>query len=116
MKTNPTLGMIIVLMICAIAVHISCDKEALVLGEKWLGISGTVVDSITGLAVDSARISLQDTLTDYSIFTDSTGFYKAPALSGTMTVFARKSNYATQWRTLQIRADTTGVDFELVPE
>lgn len=70
-------------------------------------ISGIVIDATSGLPVDSASISLNDTLqTTEQIHTDSIGRYHVYMGGfGTIRVFCRKEGYMTEQAVVQSTLD-----------
>lgn len=84
-------------------------------------IKGTVTNSITGAAVDSAQIVVGDTITSTKIFySDQQGKYEAyPDTVGTVQVFCRKETYQTKMITVDLAVNQfvyENVNFELVKD
>jgi len=68
-------------------------------------VFGTVTDSITAEAIDSAQIVLGDTLNSVEIFyTNSAGNYTAhPHNDGIIEIFCRKTGYSTKVISLELK-------------
>ena len=86
-------------------------------------IRGTVTDSITGAPIDSAQITVGDTLGDTVspvkiFYSNQQGKYEAyPYTSGVVQVFCRKETYSTKMINLDLTTNRDvyeNVDFELV--
>jgi hypothetical protein len=79
-------------------------------------ITGVVRDSVSGLPLDSALVSLHDT-TGVTSATDSLGGYTVGAAGCSMVVLVRKTGYAMKIRNLTgLQGNVAGVDFDLVRE
>ena len=122
MKVNArTSGFVLLVGLCLVWILLSCGEDDITLGHKAYKVSGTVSDSITGLPIDSAKITPNDTFYDTSDvvepwWTDSAGLYAIPTERSTITIFVRKEGYYTKFQCLEnVRSDTSGVDFQLVP-
>lgn len=81
-------------------------------------ISGTVVDSLTGSPIDSARVINVENGSDEESDTDESGYYEVPAVEGLKAlVRVTKAGYKTKEREFQsIRTNMIDVGFELVPD
>jgi len=58
-----------------ISISNSCEKYG-ENGERGGGYSGSVIDSITNSPIDSAKVSLRDTI-GAGVFTDSMGYFES---------------------------------------
>lgn len=77
-------------------------------------ISGVVTDATTTKAVANAEISIVNSRT--KVTTDIDGKYTITALGGfSVGVQAARSGYTTQTKTMNVTADTNGVNFALQP-
>ena len=90
---------------------LSCD-DAGTDGDTAGTYSGTVTDSVTGLPIDSAMISLRDT-SGVSVYTDSTGAFESVALGDNVRIFARKDGYETRYKDVTLGENSQGLVFEL---
>ncbi len=81
-------------------------------------ISGKVIDSITGLAIDSAEVIFGDTLSStINTYSNSEGLYFIyPGTTGVVNIYCRKENYVTKMKSLDLPYDNliiTDFNFEL---
>ncbi|MFH1687097.1 MAG: carboxypeptidase regulatory-like domain-containing protein [bacterium] len=110
------------LIMCALVTAgmswLACDKETII-GDKAYAISGTVTDSVTGLAINGATVKWPDTTgnnPDPKV-TDSTGEYIFPLYGDHTTVYVQKTGYRTKWKQLtSVTANVSDCDFQLAPE
>jgi hypothetical protein len=104
-----------ILLLAVIAMSLGsgpgCDKDHKII-DKAVTVSGTVTDSVSGVALDSAGIAVFDTA-QVPIQTDSTGAYRFTTWGTAAMVYALKSGYKTKW---QYAHDGDKIDFQLVPE
>ena len=82
-------------------------------GESAHSFSGTVTDSASGLAIDSAKISLSDTTFTMFWYTDTLGFYKGGTFGGNITIFVQKPGYRTDSLRFNLLSNMTGIDFQM---
>jgi len=81
-------------------------------------VEGQVTDSLSDNPIDSAIISLADTLiAGDTNYTDTTGSYLAfaGALGPNRSVFCRKAGYQPRKKMVDLLQDTTRIDFKMVP-
>jgi len=76
--------------------------------------SGWITDSLSGLPVDSAAISIQDT-SGAITYSDSTGYFHGVARADAVRMFARKSGYETRWEDVVLGVSAESLWFELPP-
>jgi len=110
-----SLLLIIAVVICF---HLACHDDKMV-EPHGAFLAGTVVDSLSLAAIESAWVSLVDTLYEPTrdVLTDSVGYYVS--FAGTPGVhvwaFSGKEGYITQRREFSTAPEeTTIVDFKLV--
>ena len=90
-------------------------------GEKWFVVTGTVIDSSTGLPIAKVSMSWGDTAPGTPVsLTDSSGQYRLQTPQSASTVYAKKEGYRSHARGIPsgITGGTTlwNIDFELQPE
>lgn len=112
----PARRMLLVILVGAM-LYGSCRQPKQIV-DTLTHISGIVTDSTTGLAIDSALISLEDTLSpSIKTYTDSSGAYALdPFGQGTFVVYCRKDSYRTRWTTIRSSSANDvfdSVDFQL---
>ena len=95
----------------------ACDKEAII-GHKTYSFSGLVTDSITRMPVDSARISVDDSITGTFWFTNSSGYYIGVSIRGSQiqTLYVQKTSYDTQSRNIDLDRNLTNINFKMIPD
>lgn len=93
----------------------ACDRETCC-SDGSTGFSGFVTDSISDLPIDSARITLDDTLKGFSLYTDSIGFYEGVMFGGFDNLFVQKSGYITKSGKRQSGEFVVRIDFRLAPD
>jgi len=98
--------------------HLACHDDKMVEPQGAV-LAGTVVDSLSSAPIESAWVSLVDSLYDpsHDVLTDSTGYYVV--FTGTPGIhrwaFCGKERYVTQMKTFSTApAETTIVNFRLV--
>lgn len=101
-------------MMFGLVIFSACVEDTnLLLDDSTNTFSGTVTDSATGLAIDSAKISLTDTTLTTFWYTDTLGFYKGVTFGGSITIFVQKSGYRTDSLRFNLSGDPTGIDFQM---
>ncbi len=116
MNTNINNKVVILVFLVLLVLLLSaCDRETCC-SDGSTGFSGFVTDSISDLPIDSARISLDDTLKGFSLYTDSTGFYEGVMFGGFDNLFVQKSGYITKSGKRQSGQFVVRIDFRLVPD
>jgi hypothetical protein len=113
MKSNNSirLGFLFVVLATAGVLSTACEDETL--GDKPNFYSGTITDSATGTAIESASVGT-DTIGVGPYLSDSGGHYRGLTYSSRITIYVQKTGYQTQSRSLYFTKDLTGVDFKLV--
>lgn len=108
---------ILILLVLLVLLLSACDKEV-VIGHKTLSFSGFVTDSITGMPVDSAIISLNDSINGAIWFTDSSGYYIGVGFPGSQiqTFYVQKTSYDTQSRNIVLNRNLTNINFKMIPD
>ena len=118
-STIKSIMLCITFMVCALG---ACAPEDIITGpQRWLGVVGTVSDSINGRAIDSAMVVLGDTAaSNRVVYTDSSGFFVHTIADsvGLYTITTLKDGYYTYSKTVNVDGgkpylDT--VDFYLMP-
>ncbi len=107
----------LVFCLCFLAFQ-SCSEKPTDRGFRSAFVTGSVTDSLSGSPIDSAIISLADTLFFRdSIYTDTSGFYLdfAGAQGLYRPVYCRKTGYQPQKKIVDLVRDTTKVDFNMSP-
>ena len=116
MNTNINNKVVILVFLVLLVLLLSaCDRETCC-SDGSTGFSGFVTDSISDLPIDSARISLDDTLKGFSLYTDSTGFYEGVMFGGFDNLFVQKSGYITKLGKRQSGEFVVRIDFRLAPD
>lgn len=106
---------LLVIVLLSILLLACNDDESPITGHNWPAISGIVIDSVDSTPLESAIISIMDTIDGLSVNSDSLGKYIIPANDSSL-LFVRKEGYITQYRTLIILNDSSNVDFKLIKE
>jgi hypothetical protein len=105
-----------IIILIVVVILLSCnDNETPVTGHNWPAISGTIIDSADSTPLESAIISIMDTIDSYSVNSDSLGTYLIPA-NDSSVLYVRRSGHITQSKTLIILNDSSNVDFKLIKE
>ena len=110
---HPSLLALSVLICAAWAVWTGCDYTV---GEHPSTLSGTVVDSTTGVPLDSAWVALDDSSLGSRCYTDSMGAFTLLHMGGIEeeVLFAGKPGYLTRGITLtDVYHSLNGIRFEL---
>ena len=116
MNTNIKNKVVILIFLALLVLLLNaCDRETCC-SDGSTGFSGFVTDSISDLPIDSARISLDDTLKGFSLYTDSTGFYEGVMFGGFDNLFVQKSGYITKSGKRQSGEFVVRIDFRLAPD
>ena len=96
---------------------LSCGKNETIVGGFTHVLSGTVYDSNTSQAIDSALVTWGDTVDSPRVQTDSNGIYQIVVPVASTTIFIRNQGYKTgTLRFDDIRSDISGIYFYLVPQ
>ena len=106
---------LLVLAVAGTLMLAGCEDDSVTTDGPGHSASGLVTDSVTGAAIDSARVFHSDTASGAFWYSDSTGYYSIPSWGSRITVIVQKTGYGTQSRAVDITGDPTDVDFELVP-
>jgi hypothetical protein len=94
---------------------LACEEEEIVYREDVIMIEGTVTDSVSGLALESVAISLNDTVS-IDTYTDSAGRYEYVEGGTSATVYAMKEGYRTKSKFTGSHPAVDTLDFQLAPE
>jgi hypothetical protein len=91
-----------------------CSKEFI---DVEYVFCGKAIDSITDLPIDSAWISIDDTIPPYLFYSDSGGIYCATKGFGIQSVkaYCGKNGYRTKDTSLYLDKNLENIDFRLVP-
>ncbi len=96
-------------------IYLGCKDKGVTLWESGFSVSGTILDSLTDIPVDSVRIATTDSINTL-FYTDSTGFYQVARLGiGDVSFAVMKAGYETQLKTFYLEQDLDSVDIRLVP-
>ena len=109
---------ILVFLVLLVLLLSACDKEAII-GHKTYSFSGFVTDSITGMPIDSATISVDDSITGTFWFTDSSGYYIGVGFQGSQilkTLYVQRTSYDTQSRNIDLDRNLTNINFKMIPD
>lgn len=109
MRPYHKLGVIACLAV-AVTLTNSCDGP----GERGGSFAGIVVDSATALPIDSAGISMRDTIGEAITYTDSTGHFQQGSFGVIVRIFAQKEGYLTKWKQINLTESPRNIRFELV--
>jgi len=93
-----------------------CRHKDIPTGDFAQTVFGTVTDSVSGLPIDSARVTFSDTNLTVAFHSDSTGFYQFATFGVyNLLIFVQKSGYQTASRTITSGFDSVEVNFLLAP-
>ena len=108
---------ILVFLVLLVLLLSACDKEAII-GDRTYTFSGFVTDSISGFAIDSAAILIDDTTTTPRFYSDSSGYYTGAVFRSaqTRTFYVQKTGYYTQSRNIVLDRNLTNINFVLVQD
>lgn len=110
-----TVRLVVVAIAIGVLVLIGCEGKTS--NEYCLRVrhfTGVVRDSASQMPLDSAVISLIDTVSGVSALADSTGQYQISSSGCDIQFFARKNGYVTEQRWLHgITEDVSNLNFEL---
>ncbi len=114
----PNLLKAVVCLVPLIVLSLIGCRDRISDGGGFTTVEGTVIDSLSGEPIDSARITMLDTLTlAEPMFTDSLGhWYHWYQGAASITYYCQKDGYHTKSAMVNpVREDQriTGVDFSL---
>lgn len=101
--------------LAAVIMFNSCEEDS-VRREVFYSFSGIVTDFVSGLPVDSAKVSLHDSVSGLFWYTDSTGYFIGSEFVGKHSVFVQKAGFISEDTVIDLFENLTNVDFLLVPD
>ncbi|HWR83188.1 MAG TPA: hypothetical protein VN285_07790 [Candidatus Deferrimicrobium sp.] len=79
--------------------------------DAFTDISGVVTDSVSGAAIESAAIYLDDTVSiGGRVYTDTAGWYGTSGLGGSFRVFCLKAGFNSKWCDVKEAPGSLGID------
>jgi len=107
-------AMPLLVLLAMAALLMNCKER---LGDPIFRIRGTVIDSTTGLPMDSAWIDTYDSIPPYYIYSDSSGYY-ITQFGGIhwINIYCGKTGYLISHKRLYGNRDFDNIDFRLILE